>query len=278
MGKAVDFEFVRGQPCPVCGKKHNYEPCWRHRRMWKTRCPLGGCGQCTKCICCGPSMGSGRACRNHGGAVSGGFAHPNYKHGNRSLYLKHLPKNLRNHFEEIAEDSDLTELREELRLQMSMIMDAARCMGEVSAPPWGKVVERLNDCKIAKRKKNPAEFEKAFAAMELLIRTGAEAAASVDEKKAEIRGLIQEKTRTATAEAARLHDLQGFVKLETAMWTHRAIFDGIRSAVADSAFRGMTTNEQLRAIFGRIVQYMPPPSQVVKGRPLIEVLDESNGV
>lgn len=200
-------------------------------------------------------LANGR-CRLHGGKSLGGIASPLFKHGKRSKYVGHLPKTLSSYFNEAMDDKDLTELREELALQSAMIAEAAEKMNETEAPPWGQVVELLNDCKMAQRKKDQEKFEAAFAEMETLIRTGADAAHNQEKLRVKMRELMQERTKTATAEWNRLHDMQGLVKLDTMMSWSRAVYEGIRAEIHEPV--------QLRAVMSRIMQFMPAPSDNVR--------------
>jgi hypothetical protein len=210
-------------------------------------------------------------CKLHGGRSLSGIASPRYKTG---LYSKYVPKTLRKDYDAISEDRDLTELRDDLALQTTLIMAAFRRMDETEAPPWGKVVELLNDCVLAQRKKNQEKFEAAFVSMAEMIRTGHAAAQSMERLKVEVRDLIQEKTRTASAEWKRQADLQGLVELSKVMMMQRAILEANMAEIVDP----LPLAQQLKKnIMAAILRFMPPPSRetaIIDGR---DVIVEASG-
>jgi hypothetical protein len=56
-------------------------------------------------------------CKHHGGKTPRGFEHPNFKHGNRSKFLSHLPESLKADFHKtLGDDKDPQSLREQVAI------------------------------------------------------------------------------------------------------------------------------------------------------------------
>jgi hypothetical protein len=214
-----------------------------------------------------PAMANGR-CWKHGGKSLGGIAAPTYKHG---LYSKYVPKTLRRDHERILKDHDLTELREELAVLTLRIADLIGKL-EDKAPPWEAVQAKWRQASEAEG--NVAEL---LAELDAMIAEGVLAAKNRRAVWKEIRSLIQEKTRTASAEWSRLRDLQGLVPLDKVMGMWRGVLEAIRIHVLDPVM--------LRAITADVLRFMPPPSSVliesevlVKDNPVPASVAEQDGV
>ena len=185
-------------------------------------------------------------CRLHGGNSPAGIECGAYKHG---LYSKYVPKTMRREYDAILEDHDLTELREELALQTlrmtSLIMEL-----EKEPPPW----EELQVAFRAWAGASESSKMEAMNKLVELVQTGV--SVTVDRKKVweELRQIIQEKTRTASAEWGRLHDLNGLVKLETVMAMWRGMLEAVREKIPD--------REQLKDVVSVVMKYIPPSSQI----------------
>ena len=137
----------------------------------------------------------------HGGKTPRGPALPQYKHGNRSLFLKELKGDLRAGFQRARKDAELKGLREHSDLLDGFIIEQLKKLGQEKMPPWGDAVEALNDWKTAK---SDEAKEEAFKVLEKIIRQGAAANKLQTTIRREVRELIQEQTRMLGAEWKRI--------------------------------------------------------------------------
>lgn len=192
-------------------------------------------------LCRQKPMANGR-CRLHGGKMPGGVAAPGYKTGR---YSKYVPKRLRDKYEELREDGDMTRLDEELSLLTLRISELLESIGE--APPWEELKAKW------KQISGGTELTGHLAELDAIIERGTAASRVQAGVWVELRQLIQEKTKTASAEWSRLHDLQGLVHLDRVMAMWRGVLEAIRANVADPTV--------LRAVTADVLRFMPPPSK-----------------
>jgi hypothetical protein len=192
-------------------------------------------------------MANGK-CYLHGGATPAGVASPHYKDGRRSRYLKNLPCHMGAAFRSALADPDLTCLRSELCLQAAMIEDRLVQLSREEGPAWSTLVLALDILQLARSKGEPVDA--AIDQLDGLIRSGAACARARHELWSEVRALMVEKTRTAAAEAKRLADLQGLVRVEDALLFARALLAAARETVTD--------RDQLRRLQERALALLPP--------------------
>jgi hypothetical protein len=164
--------------------------------------------------------------------------------------LKDLPAGWRAGFKAALVDPNLTSLRGELAVQTEIIGQLLRRLSDTEARPWGQAVEAFNDLKMATTSKDTDKFKAALAALEQVIRTGADAAASQKEIREELRAVMQERTRTAAAEWRRMADLNVLVTMEEALGLWRALLMAAKEIVTDQG--------QLRALQERTLKLLPP--------------------
>jgi hypothetical protein len=207
---------LRGSDQPVPGK------CGRHLR-----------GTDPPRYCLESPLQGRETCKFHSGRAKAGIASPHYRHGRRSKYLKRLPKDVGAAYKAALADPSLISLRDELALQESKIADLCGQLDREEAPPWGQAVEAFNDFKLAVASKDVERFRVALAALETIIRTGAGAAARQAEVWAELREVIQEKTRTVAVETKRLVDVKALVSVEDAMAFAKAFLVAARELILD---------------------------------------------
>jgi hypothetical protein len=142
-----------------------------------------------------------------------GIASPHYKHGKRSRYGYRVPKEVGAAYRKALGDEELISLRHELAVTAAFIQRRFDELLQAEAPPWGQVVEALNDYKTAPENAKEA----AFAKLEEVVRTGVSAAGRERDVREEVRALMQEKGKLAAAEWKRLNDLRAVVPAEQAI-------------------------------------------------------------
>jgi hypothetical protein len=194
-------------------------------------------------------MTNGR-CRLHGGLSLKGVNAPSFKHGRRSKYLKNLPRQLRNGYRELLADPDLLSLKEEIGLLTARINEVLGRLSESAPPPWDAILESLVKVESAVGKGNATKTLPAVRAMAELVRSGKEATVNQRQCWSELREIIQEKTKTASAEWNRLNELNGVVTVEQALLFARAFLSAARECVTDRTM--------LRALQERTLTLLPP--------------------
>lgn len=113
---------------PNCGRKKKVCRHCGHRfpREEKELINCPECGEDRRCTL--PGVGSGGACRFHGGASPQGVMHPNWRNGSRSKYspFKRLPAKFQPIIEEVANDVlDLTDLAIVLKAHFYEVVSGA---------------------------------------------------------------------------------------------------------------------------------------------------------
>jgi hypothetical protein len=223
----------------------------KHQHPMHPPIPHARCGAKTRQggPCPNPAMANGR-CRMHGGKSLAGIASGTYRHGNRSRYLKNLPREWQASYRAALADPELTSLRGELAVQGEMIAELLRQLSEGEAPPWGKAAEALAEFEAAVAGKDTERFRVSLAALRQVIHTGAGAAAQQAEMWDQLLAVIGQKTRTAAAEWKRMAGLKALVTVEQAMQLWRALLMAAREVVTDP--------DQLRRLQERALKLLPP--------------------
>src|SRR5262249_9061397 len=142
-----------------------------------------------------------------------GMASATFKHGRRSRYAKHLSGELKAGYEAALQDDKLTSLADELALltvRASQLLDRLK---DAEQPPWGSVVESLNDLVAAAQAGDEDQLHEALERHAQVVRTGAAAATTQERTWNELRQVIGERTKTATAEWRRMSDVGALVKV-----------------------------------------------------------------
>ena len=225
------------------GAEHNPIPSPKPSIVCGAKCRNGR-------TCTQKPMPNGR-CRLHGGKTPAGIASPHWRHGRRSKYEKHLPTEMRNGYLAALNDEQITSLRDELALQDTFIQERLEALAQTQAPPWGRAVESLKDLCAALRKGEG--IEEALSAHAQVVRTGADTAQSQDRIRAEVRELIQERTRTASAEQKRLTDMGALIEVDKALAFLSATLAALKEEVAD--------RDTLLRVTRRIHTLLPPADQ-----------------
>jgi hypothetical protein len=182
----------------------------------------------------------------HNGGAASGVAHPCYKTGKYSKYLKQLPQQLGDSYQQMLADPQLGALSEELALQSTRIAELLGQLRDHDTPAWTELDAALDALAVARGKEATAA---ALDHLATLIRTGAASARARDEIWYEVRELCQEKAKVSSAESRRLADLQGTVRVEDALLFARALLNAARDEVKDP--------EVLRRVQHRCLSLLP---------------------
>jgi hypothetical protein len=91
--------------------------------------------------CQAPAMPNGR-CRVHGGTSPAGIAHPLFKHGKRSRYLRDMPRELKAGYSASRKDDELTSIKEELAVQTALIQRRLADLKAQQIPGGGVLLDR----------------------------------------------------------------------------------------------------------------------------------------
>jgi hypothetical protein len=168
-------------------------------------------------------------------------------------------------FKAALADPDLGSLRGELALQTARVEDLLRQLSHEEGPAWSTLVLALDVLQLARTKGEPVDA--ALASLDGLIRSGAACAQSRRAAWAEVRALMQEKTRTSAAESKRLADLQGVVRVEDALLWAGALLTAAREEVTD--------RDQLRRLQERALALLPDDGSGPVRRPVVVDADVS---
>jgi hypothetical protein len=194
--------------------------------------------------CRAAAMPNGR-CRLHGGATPGGIASPNFKHGRRSKYLKHLCGDLRDGFRAALTDPNLLAMNEEVALLQTRVSQLLDQLSATAPPPWGQAVEALNDLKLARDGDRDAKL----AELERVVRQGADAAASHGKTWAELRKTIDLKGKLAQAEQHLQIERNALVPVEWAVAFADALMRAAKLIIRD--------DDVLRRLQRRTLEMLP---------------------
>ena len=89
--------------------------------------------------CRNPAVNGSTKCRLHGGKTPRGANSPNFKHGGRSKYI---PQRIMGIYEELADDTEYTDLRANMRLREMFIREKLALLDD--APDSAKVWSDIN--------------------------------------------------------------------------------------------------------------------------------------
>jgi hypothetical protein len=179
--------------------------------------------------CRRPAGQSGR-CRLHGDACPKGIQSKMFKNGFHSNYL---PKALKSHYDAAIQDPSVLSVRDEVAVLKAKQLEIVKRMAEEEPPPWGQVVEALNDYEIARQDNDEARTREAYHALVQAIRCGYDAREHEAQLWAELREVIQDTTKTAGREWKRLHDLNALLPVADVLNVMVAFLGRIRQRVSD---------------------------------------------
>src|SRR5262249_20133008 len=149
-------------------------------------------------------------------------------------------------------DPQLLDLRGEVALLEARELELLKQLGQQKQPPWGKVAQALGDYKKAKDK------DKALAALEQVVRQGADAARAQQATWNQLYDLIDRKSRTVAAESKRLHELSQYVTVEQAVFVLNGVLGAVRQHVTD--------RETLEAVQGSVARWLDGQPRTVAAR------------
>lgn len=161
-------------------------------------------------------------CASHGGKAAlanRGTAHPNYKHGRRSKYLR---ADLAKRHQELMNDPELLAFREEIAVLDVLLDDALAAIGHdagSAARLWAEAAKYMVDFEIAMTTRNRERQQEAFIRLRNTVKEGQRDA----EARLEARNLIQERTKVAEKEIARLTKMEHMMTAEQAYMLFSAI-------------------------------------------------------
>jgi hypothetical protein len=180
------------------------------------------------------------------------MASPHFRHGRRcrNRYLASMPVELRDGYLAALDDDDLTSLRDELALLTVRVNDLLGRLSSTPVPPWDRVLEVVRRARSAQGRGKDA----ALAKLDEIVTAGADAAALQSATWAELRELVQERTRTSAAEAKRMHDLGAMIESERALAFVHALMMAAKDELADDLPR-------YRRIAGKILAMLPAPER-----------------
>lgn len=210
---------------------------------------MAQCGAKTRTggICKQPALPNGR-CHYHGGKSLAGLASPRLSHGR---YSKVLPARLSARYEEARQDAALLELRDEIGLVDSRIVDLlARVDTGESGAIWQALKAAYLDLQRART--DPIKAALALNVIgELITRGHADYAAW-----GEIAAVLEQRRRLVESERRRTIELQQTISVNQAMVLVTALLSSIKAHVQDRAtlakiqddFSRLTTKEESSVI------------------------------
>jgi hypothetical protein len=184
------------------------------------------------------------------------MAHPGFKTGKRSRYLKSLPPALKKGHKLASEDEEITSLRDELALVTARIEQLLEQLGEGESPSWETARAAWDDFRAAR----PEDKQAKLAALGRIICAGAGAARNQDETWAQIRRWIRVRVRCSAAEHRRLMDLECFVPAADALMLFRALLETTRQVIRDRLKDPRQASELFREVCRGVQHLLPAPT------------------
>jgi hypothetical protein len=190
--------------------------------------PLCGARTRSGTACTQPPAPGSTRCRYHGGHSCRGIASGTWKHGR---YSKYLPTGLADRYRDLLRDPELLAANDEVALLATRL---------------GELVGRLNT------------GESGELWHEIVAGVGRRAEAAED-TWAEIRKVVEEKTKAASREWKRLVDLQGLVSADQAMALVLAMSQSVNRHVRDAGARQAIAYDLSLFITSARAGQAPPP-------------------
>ncbi len=197
-------------------------------------------------------------CKKHGGPTPNGMASPHAKHLRYSKYMKQLPQ-LRKDYQAALADPALVALDGELALLTVRAGELLERLGKAVPPPWEEARKLVG--MLCSTEQGPDQ-QLLLGELRQLVGTGADAIKVGEQAWAELRQIVQERTRTAAAEWKRLNDIEGLVTVEQCLLFIQGFMMAAKETVTDP--------KMLQAFQRKVVGLLPAPKD--EGRPLVEVL------
>lgn len=170
---------------------------------------------------------AGSRCRLHGGASPSGKDHGRYKDGK---YAKTLPAGIRDTYEEVQQDDHLTDLREELALIVTRIVEVTEALEDRdSAELWKDIEETFGKFQAARAAEDRDEVVARLHELEALIQEGAEQRS----KWQEITDLVERKRKLVDSERQREKALQAYIPIDDFVMSMNVVDSILRRHIDD---------------------------------------------
>lgn len=167
---------------------------------------------------CGRRVPEGR-CHYHGGKSLKGPENPNFKTGRHSKYL---PKGLKERYEALLQDPELSTLRDEIALVDVRIGSALQDADELHTPElWERLAEIYEEAQQANRAGNLDEFSAALGRMGRVIQRGQQAT----ESWGHVMELVDQRRKLSDSENRRIQRSEHTMDAEEVSLLIRAITD-----------------------------------------------------
>jgi hypothetical protein len=186
-------------------------------------------------------------------------AHPKFKDGQRSKYLKDLPREMRGAYKAALADPALASLDGELGLLEVRIGQLLRKLGDTPPPSWAHAMELVTALRAAPPD-DPDALEGRLAALERVIQSGADAARSIDSTWRQLMGAIDQKTRTAAAEARRQSTLSLMIPLAEVALLLRSFMETAK-LVVEANLGKEGGRPLLRQLTDKTLELLPSPTE-----------------
>lgn len=215
-------------------------------------------------------------CRMHGGLTPSGIASPHFKTGRHSKYL---PGDYAGAYKQSMKDPDLLNLRSEIALVDSRIINLLEALNKDSATKawseikvtWQEFIENqriLNNAQATETQRTNAQGKVAMAlrSMNEIIETGAHEQDTWDK----LFEATEQRRRLTSSEAKRLSDMNQFITAEKAMALTYAVLDIVRrSIIGYRDAKKVTDNKLLNTISEEVRKLVAMPQQSLEA----EVID-----
>jgi len=166
-------------------------------------------------------------CYHHGGKVPQGIALPQTKHGR---YSKHLPTRMLATYEAAKIDPEFLATRDEIAVIDARLVDLLKRVdtGE-SGATWKQLRSEFNEFQKHMAAGETADMRTALFTMTALIQSGG----SDEAAWADVRSVINQRTRLVESERKRLVEMQQMVSSDQAMLMVRSLVASVRDHVRD---------------------------------------------
>ena len=194
-------------------------------------------------------------CIFHGGRAPKGGAHPNFKHGRRSMYM---PSGLFEHFNNFVNDPKLAHHRKSIAQIDAMVEEAWDDYEDGGTPElWRKLKSAWRKVEKARARRDAVGLREALDEVGLLIGRGAEQTQRMDR----IVKLLDQRRKHANSELKRRQAEERTFTYEEAAAYYTGLGEAIRKHVADPEARNAIMND-LATIAGRAdIDSQQPPDQ-----------------
>jgi hypothetical protein len=229
--------------------------------------PLCGARTRSGTACTQPPAPGSTRCRYHGGHSCRGAASGTWKHGR---YSKYLPTGLADRYRDLLRDPELLAANDEVALLATRLGElVGRLNTGESGELWHEIVAGVanaagtcSEMRAALLRGDDAAFTQAMDRLRTLLDGLADVgrrAEAAEDTWAEIRKVVEEKTKAASREWKRLVDLQGLVSADQAMALVLAMSQSVNRHVRDAGARQAIAYDLSLFITSARAGQAPPP-------------------